>query len=153
MKREGDYIKHPPPTLYIVESFSFVNTLACVFSVSIYILCLSLSHTHTYIYTRTVLSIPLHRIISTRFFTMIIHDLFCPHIGFNDQYGCLHIFLHYFYGKLSSVLNTFVPWVFANEYQWCTLGGLTVKGWYLLVRSPYKYIVSSCNDIIILVIT
>ena len=53
MKREGDYIKHPPPTLYNVESFSFVNIHStCVFSVS-YTLCLyslSLSHIHTRTY-------------------------------------------------------------------------------------------------------
>ena len=41
MKREGDYIKHPPPTLYVVESFSFINIhLVC--------LSLSLSHIHTH---------------------------------------------------------------------------------------------------------
>ena len=35
----------------------------------------------------------------------------------------------------------------------CTLGGLTVIGWYTLIIDHYKYIVSSCNDIIILAIT
>ena len=50
MKREGDYIKHPPPTLLYVESFSSINIhLACVCSVS-YTLCLySLSRTHMHI--------------------------------------------------------------------------------------------------------
>ena len=66
MKREGDYIKHPPPTLYNVESFSFVNILLpCVFSVS-YSLSLSLSYTHT-----QFISIPLHK-NHTQFFTWTI---------------------------------------------------------------------------------
>ena len=34
-----------------------------------------------------------------------------------------------------------------------TLGGLMVTRWYTLVTCHYKYIVSSCNDIIILAIT
>ena len=66
MKREGDYIKHPPPTLYDVESFSFVNILYLPYSLCLHLVSLfslSLTHTHTHI-----LSLPLHR-ISTRFFT------------------------------------------------------------------------------------
>ena len=50
MKREGDYIKHPPPTLYNVESFSFVNIHFYLRILYVYTPCvstLSLSHTRT----------------------------------------------------------------------------------------------------------
>ena len=61
MKREGDYIKHPPLTLYNVESFSFVNIhfylrilcayTSCVSTISLSLsLSLSLSHIHTRTY-------------------------------------------------------------------------------------------------------
>ena len=55
MKREGDYIKHPPPTLYNVESFSFVNIHSLVYSLSYSLWLYSLTHTQ-------FISIPLHRI-------------------------------------------------------------------------------------------
>ena len=43
--------------------------------------------------------------------------------------------------------------IFANKNKCCTLRGLAVKGWHTLVTNHYKYIVSSCNGIIIVAIT
>ena len=54
MKREGDYIKHAPPTLKYVESFSFFNIHLLVYSLCLYTLCLySLSHRHIHTHTHT----------------------------------------------------------------------------------------------------
>ena len=92
MKREGDYIKHPPPTLYNVESFSFVNIfllellsmstlLVSLLSLS---LSLSLSHTHTHIS-----SLPLHRMYhDSLHFPTILKDIKCLRLA-----AILHIML------------------------------------------------------------
>ena len=42
-----------------------------------------------------------------------------------------------------------VAWMFANGNKCCALVGLEVTEWYTLVIGHYKYIVSSCNGIII----
>ena len=50
-------------------------------------------------------------------------------------------------------IYTIIAYIFANENKCCALGGLPVKGLYMLVIGHYKYIISSRNDIIILIIT
>ena len=85
MKREGDSIKHPPPTLYNVESFSFVNKFLLAYSLC-HTPCVStLSHTHTYTRTffllRCTESITILYTKHENLFTTCVPIICWPHIA------------------------------------------------------------------------
>ena len=47
--------------------------------------------------------------------------------------------------RTNNNIYTIVAWIFVNEIKWCSLGGLVVKPWYILVIGHYQHIISSFN--------